>query len=66
MCLYCFPLIGNWLSWIIKEGKNVNLGIDPYMRCVGHHQLPHKCLNTMSEQGMCRLANVSYPNDTNI
>ena len=53
-----FPLIGNWTSWEIGNGRRVRLGLDPWVGVGEDFRLPQLVLNKLSEQRCFKLADV--------
>jgi hypothetical protein len=60
------PVISDWLSWKIGNGKTVHLGVDPIVVCHNFYKLSTNLTVALKEQGVTYLAQAGegYVEDT--
>ena len=53
-----FPLIGNWTTWKIGNGKSVRIGEYPWAGAKENYKLPNSVIIKLREQRCSKLADV--------
>ena len=54
-----FPLVGNWLAWIVGNGARVRIEGDPWVGCASHHTILEELTNSLKKQGIYHLEDVA-------
>ena len=61
-----FPLVGNWVSWKIGEGRRIRIGQDPWSGFGDNFRLPNNLISLLkAEKGIPLLADESSYIDRN-
>jgi hypothetical protein len=54
-----FPLLGNWTTWKIGNGKKVKIKDDPWIGCVGYFKLTEAMKRSLMDQGVLNISDIS-------
>jgi hypothetical protein len=47
-----FPIIDSWIAWKIGNGKNIRVGLDPWVGSSENYRLPEATLASLHEAGV--------------
>eukprot|EP00253_Pinus_taeda_P027341 PITA_27341 len=55
------PLLRDGLTWCIREGNSVRIGLDPWVGCGNTHRLPDGLIRHLNDRGITHIRHIGDP-----